>query len=100
MQTWVIKLSKLCNMRCSYCYEWNELDNPARMSPELWRRTIRAAIEYNTRRIAAGQALEKTPVLIVMHGGEPLALPAAYLQQILVDFELLTRDAPGRYQIV
>ena len=99
MQTWVVKLSKLCNMRCSYCYEWNELGNPARMSPELWRRTVRAAVEYNRRRIATMRGLEKTPVLIVLHGGEPLALPVVYLRQILADFRQLTRDAPGRYQI-
>lgn len=99
MQTWVVKLSKLCNMRCSYCYEWNELSNPARMSPELWRRTVCAAIDYNRRRIAMGRGFDKTPVLIVLHGGEPLALPAAYLRDILAEFRRLTSDAPGLYQI-
>ena len=25
MVNWVVKVSKLCNLRCRYCYEWNEL---------------------------------------------------------------------------
>jgi uncharacterized protein len=55
MQTWVVKLSKLCNMRCSYCYEWNELGNPARMSPELWRQVLQAAVDYHARQISLGR---------------------------------------------
>lgn len=99
MQTWVVKLSKFCNMRCSYCYEWNELGNPNRMSLELWRSVLRAAIEYNSRNIVAGRTSESTQVLVILHGGEPFALPTQYLRDILAAFDDVTRAARGVYRL-
>ena len=40
--TWVIKASKLCNLRCRYCYEWDELGDPARLSLSDWAKIFRA----------------------------------------------------------
>lgn len=99
MQTWVVKLSKLCNMRCAYCYEWNELSNPSRMDVELWRRVVQAAIDYNSMQISIGRAQPTSRVLVILHGGEPLALPAAYLREILTVFQKMTREAPGVYSL-
>ena len=33
----VIKLSKLCNLRCEYCFEYDQLGDPARMGPAQLR---------------------------------------------------------------
>jgi uncharacterized protein len=100
--TWVIKLSKLCNMRCSYCYEWNELANPARMSLEVWERVVRATLEHGASvesRFAEAKRAVKHRNLIVFHGGEPLALPTAYLKRVLELFDELSSPARGSYQL-
>jgi uncharacterized protein len=77
---WIIKLSKLCNLRCGYCYEWNELGDPRRMSDELVGKVLGAARELHQMR------LETTPTVktsLIMHGGEPLVLPVDYLRRFL-----------------
>lgn len=62
----VMKISKYCNLRCSYCYELSELDQKRRMSLELIEdifRNIRASLD------------DRTPVDFIWHGGEPLLVP-------------------------
>lgn len=87
--TWVVKASKLCDLRCRYCYEWNELGDPARMALRDWRRLLEAARAYHD---LSAQRL-KVPIesRIVWHGGEPLLLPAAYVREVLA----LERDVFG-----
>ena len=77
---WIIKLSKLCNLRCGYCYEWNELGDPRRMDIGLVERVVRAAEDLHRMR------LESTPTVrttLIVHGGEPLVLPLDYLRTFL-----------------
>jgi uncharacterized protein len=79
--TWVIKASKLCNLRCRYCYEWNELGDPARLSLADWEKIFRAikrSNELQARRLGVGVQTQ-----IVWHGGEPLLLPDDYLRAVL-----------------
>ena len=49
---WIVKASKLCNLRCLYCYEWNELGNRARLSLEGWERLLVMIREYHQKRAA------------------------------------------------
>jgi uncharacterized protein len=79
--TWVIKVSKFCNMRCSYCYEWEHLDDAARMSPELLRRLLVAIRDMHRTRSARAGGLPVVSTL-VLHGGEPLILPVDYLRRL------------------
>ena len=90
--TWVLKTSKFCNMRCSYCYEWNELSDRARMSAELLRRIFLAIRTNHDRRCAAAPPDVRTVSRIVLHGGEPLILPLAYLQQLFATAEEVLGD--------
>jgi uncharacterized protein len=78
--TWVIKSSKLCNLRCSYCYEWNELDKKDRIDLELWRRIFIAVKDFEEIRRSLGRNVRS---LLVLHGGEPLILPVSYLRQVM-----------------
>lgn len=101
--TWVIKLSKYCNMRCKYCYEWNELGDRSRMSLELWDKILAATVDHSA--MLAARFGPRWPEvqhrnLIVFHGGEPLALPTAYLRQILERFDAATRGSRDAYQLV
>jgi len=79
--TWTIKASKLCNLRCRYCYEWDELGDPARLSLADWEKIFRAikrSTELQSRRLGIGVRAQ-----IVWHGGEPLLLPEGYLHDVL-----------------
>lgn len=68
----VVKISKLCNLRCSYCYEFAHLADKTRMSltqAEAMFRNIAA----EARRSGFGS------VSFVWHGGEPLLVkPEVY----------------------
>jgi uncharacterized protein len=78
--TWVVKASKFCNMRCSYCYEWNELDDRTRMSMDLLRKLFVAIRTLHDGRRAAAPSDVHAVTRIVLHGGEPLILPLPYLR--------------------
>jgi uncharacterized protein len=98
---WVVTPTKLCNLRCSYCYEWNELSNPARMSADLLRRVLLTARDYH---VQLSSRFPEVVTNIAWLGGEPLALPVEYLDRIMqleeeVVGDLLASDA-GFYNVV
>ena len=80
MMNWVVKVSKLCNLRCRYCYEWNELHRTDRMSLTEWARLLDSLRTYHHRRTA--EVGEPFTTTIIWHGGEPLLLPLAYLRSV------------------
>ena len=77
----VVKVSKLCNLRCSYCYEYPELANPARMSLEQIGRMFEHLAGYY-RDVAPGAELR-----FIWHGGEPLVQEPAYYRDIFAEQE-------------
>ena len=77
---WVVKVSKLCNLRCRYCYEFPELGNRERMSlPQL------EAMFSNIAEYFRGTSRKMD---FVWHGGEPLLHTPGYYRKI---FELQDR---------
>jgi uncharacterized protein len=71
---WVIKISRFCNLRCHYCYEFEHLAEQARMSL--------ADLERMFRHIAMHYAGSGKTMNFVWHGGEPLLIEADYYAQI------------------
>src|SRR5262245_35789736 len=71
----VIKLSKLCNLRCSYCYEFNELANKEKIALADLGRMFASIREY-----AKANQVEK--VHLIWHGGEPFLIKQAYYMAI------------------
>ena len=71
----VIKISKYCNLRCTYCYEFEELGRRERMSLDQLR-----AFFTNVRDsvIEAGHSR----IHFIWHGGEPLLVPLEYYERI------------------
>jgi uncharacterized protein len=70
--SFVLKVSKLCNLRCKYCYEMKELDQPTTLSHAQLRyiyENIRNA--YVKRDREEGR---RTEVRFIWHGGEPLLI--------------------------
>src|ERR1044072_7564962 len=83
----VLKVSKFCNLRCRYCYEFNDRDKRDRMSREQIR-TMYSTIQeyYEERHSIDGQRSE---VHFIWHGGEPLLLePSFYWDTFAVQREI------------
>lgn len=78
---WVIKTTKLCNLRCKYCYEWDHLADPKRMSFDVWRHALVAIREYTE--LTAERCGYQIPVDIIWHGGEPTLLPRPYFEHVV-----------------
>ena len=76
---WVMKASKFCNLRCKYCYEWDHLSDPTRMSLDVWRHALVAVRDYAEMAMQANGEAFVTD--IIWHGGEPLILPVAYWRE-------------------
>ena len=93
---WVVKVSTFCNLRCRYCYEWENLGNRARMSLDTWRSLAHVARELHTAG-AARSAPEPFVTRFVWHGGEPLLLPREYFDAVLeIQRDVFGADAFGR----
>ena len=72
----VMKLSKLCNLRCTYCYEYDELANKERMPLDGIEYFFKSASQY----VLSSE--NHIPIHLVLHGGEPLLLPHEYLRAV------------------
>ena len=72
----VMKLSKLCNLRCTYCYEYAELANKERMPIESIDHFFNSVAQNVLKRG------NNVPVDLILHGGEPLLLPREYLRAV------------------
>jgi uncharacterized protein len=77
--TFVLKTSKLCNLRCQYCYEFPELSNAQVID--------RLQLQSMYRHIAEHYSHYEMPVDIefAWHGGEPLLLGADFYWETLDD---------------
>jgi uncharacterized protein len=73
----VFKISKYCNLRCDYCYEFPYLGDTARMSLDQ----IRTAFQ-NIQISASQLAIES--VDFIWHGGEPFLIPLEFYAQVNV----------------
>lgn len=74
----VIKLSKLCNLRCEYCFEYDQLGDPARMGSAQLRQLF-----VNIRDYARTLPPQPRVIHLVLHGGEPLLLPPEMIRELL-----------------
>lgn len=81
--TLVIKVSKLCNLRCAYCYETPELANKARMSIAEIGRLFRNVREFF--KTSDGLDYDKCRAQFIWHGGEPFAQPLDYWRDIIAE---------------
>ncbi len=71
----VLKISKLCNLRCSYCYEFPELNKKARMPLDKLRRFFGSV----NADLGADGPFELD---FIWHGGEPLLIETDYYAAI------------------
>ena len=74
----LVKLTKFCNLRCGYCYEYAHLGKRERMSPALLR-----GLFASTARFLSSPTGRRIHPTFVFHGGEPLLLGRAYFEDVL-----------------
>ena len=67
----ILKVTRLCNLRCTYCHDWS--DSPA----------SHAGFALLLRALAQALQLGRGAVDIVLHGGEPLMMGRQGLLRIL-----------------
>ena len=80
----VFKVSKYCNLRCDYCYEFPYLGDKARMSLDQ----IRAAFQ-NIKSSVTELAI--TDADFIWHGGEPFLVPLEFYEAV----NLIQKDIFG-----
>jgi uncharacterized protein len=80
----VVKISKLCNLRCAYCYEYNELGVPGEISAEDLTRFF--------ENIKGHIAEHRPRVEFIWHGGEPFLVD---LKKYLEIKEMQGQILPG-----
>lgn len=72
----VVKITKFCNLRCKYCYEYPYLADPAKMSLAQIEGMLVHILDY----------YQQNPKLrivdFIWHGGEPLLIKLDYYQAI------------------
>jgi uncharacterized protein len=89
----VIKVSKLCNLRCSYCYEFPELGNRDRMSRQQLTAMYEHIRDYLT---ATGDGGAPPEAAFVWHGGEPLLVDPSFYWDTFQDQREVFGDAVAR----
>src|SRR5437764_204497 len=85
----IVKVASRCNLNCSYCYEYNLGDDSWRGQAAVMAETTCRTLAERVRQHALGHSLQE--VTISFHGGEPLLLGAAKLDQ----YVSLIRDTAG-----
>lgn len=81
IDTIIVKLAAPCNLRCTYCYEYNSGDEswkklPKQIDLTVIRKIAERIKEYCTPR-------EITGINIIFHGGEPLLINEKKLNEIV-----------------
>ncbi|MCQ4040791.1 radical SAM protein [Streptantibioticus rubrisoli] len=71
----VVKVSKFCNLRCRYCYEYPSLGDRTAMTVPQVRTMIRHVGEWLADQ--PGRTAD-----FVWHGGEPLLMPHAFYREV------------------
>ncbi len=74
----VVKISKLCNLRCKYCYEFKELGDKERISLDNLELLYKNVSQFVSKRDK--QDNKSTIVNFIWHGGEPFLCPIEYLE--------------------
>lgn len=83
----VIKTSKQCNLRCQYCYEFNDLHKTDVMSISQIESLYRHIESYYR------SLNEYTDIHFIWHGGEPLLLPPRFYWEALdLQTQIFTGD--------
>ena len=78
--SWVLKVTKFCNLRCKYCYEWSELHKQDRFSLSHWERVLKNIVEYYNHKNSTYGTVDR--VKFIWNGGEALLVWYKYIPDV------------------
>ena len=93
----VLKLSKLCNLRCEYCYEYEQLSLKDQIPLDKFDVFIRGLAKFYVEFYRYRAA--RTALSFVFHGGEPLLNKPDYLESTLKILRQHLRPAGVPYAV-
>lgn len=70
----VVKVTKFCNLRCKYCYEYPYLDDPKKIELNEIKTLFQRIIEH--------YKAKNKKIFFTWHGGEPFILGVDYYRQV------------------
>lgn len=79
----IVKVTRQCNLRCTYCMDWREASPQTDMSFAVLARTIQAALHEHDRRVG-----------FIWHGGETTIRPISFYKKAMLVQERFRR--PGQ----
>jgi len=82
IDTFVIKVSSRCNLRCSYCYEYGRGDETWREKPKLISSSVLKRLGERISEYGVENNLQSAR--IVLHGGEPLLIGSKKLEEHII----------------
>jgi uncharacterized protein len=88
IDTYIIKLTSRCNLRCTYCYEYSSGDETWKDKPGIMSATVLQSLGARIKEYSLKHGVEKCKV--VLHGGEPLLVGKTRLIDAIA---LLRREA-------
>ena len=80
----IVKATRLCNLRCSYCHDWRAGKNQT-MGFSVMAKTIASALSDP----------ENDAVEFIWHGGEPTVLPFSFYEKDLRTVNISTTRPNG-----
>src|SRR5581483_2761405 len=85
----IVKATRLCNLRCSYCHDWRSGPDQTMSFPVLARMTA-----------AALRDPEHQLIDFVWHGGETTLLPAGFYEKAMAVQARFRRPGQGIVNII
>jgi uncharacterized protein len=83
LNTLIIKIASRCNIDCTYCYEYNRGDSSWQFQPK--RLSLRTARQIGHRITEYCTEFSQNTFTLVFHGGEPLLVGPAYLENLILE---------------
>jgi uncharacterized protein len=80
LNEFVVKIASNCNLRCTYCYEYNAGDESWRKHSKVMSQATAVQLARRIREHAEKHAVHH--VAIGLHGGEPLMVGASHLDAL------------------
>ena len=81
IQSFVVKTHSMCNLNCSYCYEYNMGDKSWKSEPRIISEIVLGKALDRIHKHAKNNDLEQ--IHISLHGGEPLLVGYKYFKKII-----------------
>lgn len=92
--TFIVKVASRCNLNCTYCFEFNKIDQTWKTAPKVMSEAIARVTARRIAEFSSKHQLRR--INITAHGGEPLMYGPARLDTF---FTLMREEIPQNVAI-